>query len=358
MDVAPILGLDQFRLHLEELQQNQEVVPDATLIDDISIQLTDYNTPPLLPWMLPALANVLRSTQHDAGALFQITVKLTKSLDFTTCLGLADEETMLTMLDSPVDGANLLALHIIHKAANDPNDASILAERPVVFERLVRRWLQAPSTRVASHAEQVLGDLLEVDCSIPIVNGSSLPRQHQVVTPPMRRRHGEVGHDELWNIFFSNQVLSLIKTTCGQSENDARNLSDITIAQGRVLRLLPRLASFNLHAVSDTSHAQVFPLPDAVAEAVGCGLLQWATLGMIDQTDELMERTLVDFFEQLVLNMRDHTRRAGDQTILKKLVRTTTQTDPRIMSALKSLPQNVEEEDEERTRVFIEQLLD
>lgn len=318
------------------------------------------NIPPLLPSLLPPLTEILKTTTQDPTPLLSLTIKLLSPLSFTRTLTIADPPSLLAALRAPLPGANLLALAIIHKAAKAPSDASILSTLPEVVEELIRRWLETADTGVGERAAKVLGDLLEVDCEVTgdEANGLS-PGIH--VNGNEIVRHHVPGHGRLWRlILLSRPNLSLIQSLCvseREGEEPTRTSHQITIAQGRLLRLLPRLCALNIEALTQSVIAGLFTLPATVGRETGEGLLQWAALGMVDKSDILMRLTLVDFFETLVSIMRVSRRSTVTDIFMKNLVGAAIQDDSDVEPALRSLPDRTIEEEAEPLRRYISDLL-
>lgn len=276
-----------------------------------------------------------------------ITIKLLSPLPFTRLLTIADQESILTALSSPLAGANLLGLAIVHKAAKTPADAAILSTLPDVVEALVLRWLDAADVGVGEKAARVLGDLLETDCdvveAVPSSNGA-------VGTELVRRR--VPGHARLWSMILNTKdFLSLIVAQCSPSEG--RTEKQVSLSQGRLLRLLPRLATLNITAITQTAFPELLP-----SEHAGAGLMQWAAFTMVDKADILMHLSVIDFFETLVSIMRV----AGNATpqkdeITKTIVKAAAENDADIKTALLGLPDRTIEEEAEPLREYIAKLL-
>jgi hypothetical protein len=252
--------------------------------------------------------------------------------------------------------ANLLALAIIHKGAATPGEAALLSTLPDVIEELVRAWLSAADTGVAEKAARVIGDLLETDCEV--VGGASHPQvngvANEIVFPPsaqqqLVRRRRTPGYGRLWGLLFGDrQVLSQIQTLC--SPHADRTTNQTTLAQGRLLRLLPRLATLNLTPLTTTK------FPDLFADEGG--VLQWASLHMVDATDILMHLNLVDFFETLISVMRvAETRSRETDAQVAELVRSSIREDAELETALRSLANRTVEEEAEGLRAYIDELL-
>lgn len=306
--------------------------------------------------MLPPLTAILKSTTQDPTPCLSLTVKLLSPLPLTRTLTIADPPSLIGALRSPLPGANLLALAIIHKGAATPGEAALLSTLPDVIEELVRAWLSAADTGVAEKAARVIGDLLETDCEV--VGGASHPQvnglANEIVFPPsaqqqLVRRRRMPGHGRLWGLLFGDrQVFSLIQTLC--SPHADRTTNEITLAQGRLLRLLPRLATLNLAPLTTTK------FPDLFADEGG--VLQWAALHMVDVTDILMHLNLVDFFETLISVMRVAETRSGETDAqVAALVRSAIREDAELEMALRGLANRTVEEEAEGLRAYIDELL-
>ncbi|KAG6042263.1 hypothetical protein E4U41_000007 [Claviceps citrina] len=352
MDSVRISGLLELEAHLQQLTDDPSLPFDAKLLDDVELQLTEDNVPRLLPTLLPPLTAILKTTTQDPTPLLSLTVKLLSPLSFTQTLAIADPPSLLTALSSPLPGANLLALAIIRKAADSPSDVSILSAHPQVVEAAVKCWIGSEDVGVGERAARVIGDLLETDCEV-LDDGIGIPKRR---VP---------GHGRLWKLMFlSRSNLSLVQQHCSfgmDDEQDARRTAyQVTISQGRLLRLLPRLCTMDLDALSRSVHPDLFALPAAHEARVGRGLLQWAALGMVDKADILMQLNLIDFFEALVSVMR-MSKQPGSctpDTLIAKLVKAAIQSDDRLETALRTLPDRMVEEEAEALRTYITSLLD
>lgn len=248
-------------------------------------------------------------------------------------------------------GANLLALAILHKAASAPSDAAILSTLPDVFEELVRRWLEAEDVGVGEKAARVLGDLLETDCEVQgVVNG---------VTSSVSG--AATGQARLWRLLFHDRsILSLIPDLC--SLDSSRTDRQRSISQGRLLRLLPRLATLNLNEIMTTTgtpsrHPDLFRVTPDVGDDVGHGVLPWAALAMVDRADMLMHLMLIDFFETFVSIMRVRGRSLHHDDAVRRLVAAAVRTDDQLESALRSLPDRTVEEEAEPLRRYIQEIM-
>ncbi|KAH7163553.1 hypothetical protein B0J13DRAFT_431872 [Dactylonectria estremocensis] len=350
---VPISGLSELQSHVEQLVADPSAALDAKLFDDVELQLNESNIPPLLPTLLPPLTAILKQTTQDPSPLLSLATKLLSPLTFTRCLTIADPAALIAALTSPVPGAILLALVIIHKAARTPGDAALLSSFPEVIEELLRRWLDSSDVGVAERAGKVLGDLLETDCEI-VDGANSLSNGHGTPSTELVKRRVP-GHARLWPlILLDRSSLSIITTLCTSGTTSRQT----TLAQGRLLRLIPRLVALNPRALTQTPFPDLLPVPASVAEQAGHGLLQWAALNMVDKSDILMHLSLIDFFETFVSVMRVAGQSADKDKAVRDLVKTATEHDEQLSEALRSLPGRMVEEESEPLARYISQILD
>lgn len=264
-------------------------------------------------------------------------------------------------MSSPLPGANLLALAILHKAAKAPTEAALLSTLPDVVEAIIRRWLESLDVGVGERAAKVLGDLLEADCETirPTegVNGASSYNFNGLSTTNRRRMPG---HGRLWRVIFTQRhFLKLIKTLCSPETANppTRPRHQTSLSQGRLLRLLIRLAALDIRAISTAHYQDLFPLSPAIAPS-DQGILQWAALEMLSGSDDiLMQLNLIDFFETLVSVMRVSRLTPEENAIVKKLVKVAAEGNGQLKEALRGLPNRTVEEEAEPLRAYISDLL-
>ncbi|KAK5996988.1 hypothetical protein PT974_02337 [Cladobotryum mycophilum] len=366
-DSVPISGLDEFQSHLQLLENDPSIPFNLKLFDDIELQLTADHT-------LHRDQHPTSATNHPPTTHANPQKHNSRSLPSpfphhqTSLSAILHKHTrhsgppsILTALASPLPGANLLALAILHKAAKSPSDAAILSTLPEVVEELVRRWLDSPDVSVGERAAKVLGDILETDCEvIPGEGVNGVGSQINVNGTEIVKRRVP-GHARLWRfILLERPILSLIKSFCSPETADppTRSSRQISLSQGRLLRLLIRLATLDIRAINRTAFPDLFELPSHVVQVAGQGLLQWAAIAMVDKSDDiLMHLTLIDFFESFVSIMRVSSRSTEEETTVKNLVRAAVHDDAQLNEALRSLPDRTVEEEAEPLRKYIAEIL-
>ncbi|KYK61969.1 hypothetical protein DCS_03114 [Drechmeria coniospora] len=184
------------------------------------------------------------------------------------------------------------------RAAASISDTYTLRKSPELVEKLVRTWLESPHVGVGDHAAGVIHRLLENDLDLA---GDGPSRDSDT--------NADVGAAGFWDLITQQEpILSIIRDLCSYESASHRTELDVTISQGRLLQLLPRLAVLNLEKLMQSGSPHLFPLPALPAiysdPMIGKGgLLPWAALNMIDKSDEILYRNLIAFFQEFVLLM-------------------------------------------------------
>ncbi|KAK4130048.1 hypothetical protein BT67DRAFT_492582 [Trichocladium antarcticum] len=372
MEGAPISGLDELDKHLDDLVQDPALVLDPKLFDDVELQLTDTNIPPLIPRFLPRLTTILKSYSEDPAIIASLTTKFLGPVPFNEVFLLASPDEIVQALDAPVPGANLLAMSIIHKAAANPDDVARLCTVTHLVEAFIHRWLAAPQVEVGHRASKVLGDLLDIDCDLaPPPPAASHPAGAAHANPVLRKSPGQ---GALWRLLFRDKhMYTCLLDLCSGRHADTSAPRQLSLAQGRVLRLLPRLAALNFPAISRSDMAAPNPAhrtngthggggggadgPAGSAPRPGEGFLQYAALRMVNKSDQLMHRNLADFFETLVSLLRVTEHSASKAQTLRAILSEATADDELLKDALLTLPQRTVEEEADGLRSWLAELL-
>ncbi|TPX07964.1 uncharacterized protein E0L32_010295 [Thyridium curvatum] len=348
---TPVTGLPDLEAHLDALLQDPALAADAKLFDHVELQLTEANIPPLIPALLPKITGVLKQYAQDPQALASLAIKLLGPVSFTQVMALASVESLVQALRSPAPSANILAMTVLHKAAASPSDAAILSSMAELVAAFLTRWLAAPQVEVGEKGSRVLGDLLDVDCPLPpppvaMTNGDagSASAHMQLV---LRKAPGQ---GMLWRrIFQDRQVYALIPSLCtGRHPEVSSSAHQATLAQGRLLRVLPRLAALDFAAVGR---------PSPVEAAADSSLLHFGALQMVDKSDMLMHLSLVDFYETLVSVLRVTDRTPAKVEALRALLRDALREDEVLKEALSSLPERTVPEEADALRAWLSDIM-
>lgn len=301
----------------------------------------ETNTPPLTLRLLPILIQILSTYQKDPEILVGLSLKLLKPVSFTQALTLASEDALVQALRSPSPSTNILAIAVIEKAARSPGDTAILSIMRDVVESFLRTWLSTPHVEVGERAAKALGDLLSIDCdrrSAAELDAKLHGLQITPRTPP--------GQGLLWRrIFQDREIYESLFELCsfetvgtGEGELDERQKS---LAQARLLRVLPRMAALDFPTISRTKFPDI-ERQYQVDEGEQ-GLLWFAATDMVNkEEDMLMHITVIDFFAELleVLSVTEITPRTMEY--LGKLLTKVTATDSTMYKSLESIALNPE----------------
>lgn len=340
-----------------------------------------------------------------------LTLKLLGPVSFSDVFSLAEADDLVEALESPAPAANILAMSVLHKAAASPQDISFFCSHTHLVSSFIHRWLAAPQVEVGQKGGKVLGDLLDVDCPLPpppppsrpVAPSSTSLSSSQAQHLGLRKAPG---HGRLWNLLFGDPqfYLPLLDLISGRHPATANNSHQLSLAQGRVLRLLPRLAAINFHAVSSSNitaptpayftngnpsvggesngggrgggseqqpmegveggegdeegeEEQQQPLPPPKPPQPGEGLLQYAALRMVQRSDMLMHLNLVDFFETLVSLLRVTEPSDAKRETLRAILAEATAGDRMLREALLSLPDRTVEEEAEDLRMWLREVM-
>ncbi|KAI0164614.1 hypothetical protein GGR57DRAFT_205297 [Xylariaceae sp. FL1272] len=322
-DSIPVTGVEELEKHLDDILGDSTLPLNNKLFDDVELQLTDTNIPPLIPHLLPKITEILKQYEQDPAVLCSLAIKLLSPLNFTQVLSMASEEALIQALSSPAPSANLLAITILEKATKSPGDTAILAALKNVITSFLTRWLNAPQVEVGEKASRVLGDLLDVDCDTRPPQGLAVSGVEIAVRRPP-------GQGFMWRRLFHDRdnydlILSLCTFGPHQNTENGQTSQQVTLSQGRLLRLLPRLAALNLGEVTRTD----FPELNERYGHIGgdYGILQFASLQMLDKSDLLMHLSFVDFFETLLSIQRITPFSTYKMETLRQLFRDATESD-------------------------------
>jgi len=256
---------------------------------------------------------------------------------------------------------------VIEKASRTPADAAILSNMPLLVSDFVRRWLASPHVEVGQKGGIVLGNLLDIDCELPPPPPpSSSSDMSQAIV--LRKSPGQ---GKLWRRIFSDRdIYRLILDICsGRHPDTAADERQLTLAQGRLLRILPRLAALSFHAVTRSDIPS--PVPSHLTNGARAAyeenqrqrtadsLLHFAALRMVDRRDRLMHLSLVDFFEGFVSLMRPGLTEYSPYKVetVRALLREATTQDAELRAALLSLPDRIVPEEAEELRRWLREVL-
>ena len=189
-----------------------------------------------------------------------------EAVDFSKVMSIEPKVDFPTGLSAPSPPINLMTLELLGKASLSNGDVGIVASMPETVHALVWTWLCAAEVAVHQKAQALLEQFLVG------------PHQNEL----MWRRF--LGDKSIYGLLFSTCSLKTL------SQEGQLSRSDKTIAQGRLLALLPKIDNQQIRSSQCRT----------VEEKYGVGsLLDFATLSMVDYNgDVLMHMTLIQFFTE------------------------------------------------------------
>ncbi|KAI6707948.1 hypothetical protein PZA11_007066 [Diplocarpon coronariae] len=331
MDNTLITGLEELESHLRFVVEDPATPLDAKLFDEVELQLNESNIPSLIPRILPYLTKILLTYEQDPAILASLSIKLIKPIKFTQALTLASEDALIRALRSPAPSVNILAISILEKATKSPGDTAILSIMKGMVENFLRTWLSTPDVGVGEKATNVLGDLLDTDCDRRSSAGLTTKMNGlQIRSVP--------GQGLLWRrIFQDRAVYDVIFSLCSSTgQLDARQKS---LAQGRLLRLLPRLAALDFKTVTSSQ----FPDIEKKYGIGQLGILYFATVDMVNkEEDPLMHIISMETFAELLERMSKTELTTPTLDYLAVLVKKVTTSDPPMYKHLEAIAMSPE----------------
>ncbi|KAH6889181.1 hypothetical protein B0T10DRAFT_48178 [Thelonectria olida] len=331
-----IFELDDLKAHLQEVssQPNAKLL-DGSLIERVYLQLNERNVLPVTEVLLSPVADILFRTNQDARPLIALARKLIVPLTFSQLRELAGPDELMIALGSEWPGANLLALEILSSAGRNAAKVAVLRDHPEVTRQMMSLCLNSEDVSVSQTAMRVLRTLLEAN--------------HESVRPNGVHHHAANGNDGpadlpfdnvLWRQLFSDEqgLLTILDSCHATSANTAEDMKRITTAQGRLLEFLPQLIHVNPDAISTARFPERYRLTQETSLPGGYGVLQWAALEMIDRTDELMYRQLLDFWRALILRVYIESETSCIRTILSAMMHSAVWHDEGLIEVFRQIP--------------------
>lgn len=311
-----------FRTHLRTLIQAPSTPLNIQLIDAFDWQITggsrrghaelgystdavalhaDANIEATTQSILPELLYLLPRLQQDPQPLRPVITKLIRPLSWATALQYAPALILRDGLHADRPAVNWLAMAVLWKAAADPSDVAQLAGMKDVMTAFIRLWLTTPDIGVAAEAGRLLVALLHADRAGPPAH--AVGDANPLTIPPSVRSDRAPGQGLMWRRMFDDKdiyTMLFVLTSLDQAGtvHGQRSSSHTTLAQSRLLAILPRLVEMDLGTLL-RGHLPSLEARHGLAE--GRGLLDYAAAHMVPMKDVLMHMALVDFYAQLLI---------------------------------------------------------
>lgn len=301
--------------------------------------LLETNTPPLTVRFLPVLIQILGIHSNDPAIINNLALKLLKPVSFTQALALTSEDALVQALESHSPSTNILAIAVIEKAARSPGDTAVLSVMRRAVAAFLRTWLSSPYVEVGERAGKALCDLLGMDCGYGSTEGLCSDMDDLQITA-----RTPTSQALFWRrIFQDGEIYKLLLdlcsyTTVGDDEGqlDERQKS---LAQARLLRVLPRMAFLDFPTISRAEFPEIEQ--QYGMEEGEEGLLWFAAAHMVNKEgDMLMHITLLDFFPELLGMMSLNLGSENSLPYLRRLLKSVAATDKMVVKAFESMAYN------------------
>ncbi|GAM84145.1 hypothetical protein ANO11243_021380 [Dothideomycetidae sp. 11243] len=274
---------DELRAHLAALRDGSAIQINVRLIDTCCQVLRPHLTQQSSVELIKDISTLAPGLPLDPTPLNRFLMVLLEPYSFSDILGFSDDIDFVAGLRPEAVPYNRLLLSILAKATRRSSDAATVAGRAEVISALLTLWLTASQAGVAQEAGHVLYKLLKIDLG---------PEGSDTFT-----RQGLV-----WKrIFQDKDVYSLIYSICSHDPKKSHHelsRSQRTLAQSRLLEMLPKLSALDWTAMTRSHIEQV---ESTYASKPTFGLLGFAALDMVNTEDDvLMHKCLIEFFSDLI----------------------------------------------------------
>lgn len=271
--------------HLAQIQHDPSRHLDLSLLDKLTIELTEHTDPVVPSTLLTQISQLLPVLQEDPTPLTTLGTKATTYFTFTDLRSVHPPINLIAGFKAPSAPVNLLALSLLGKAGQVPSDAAIVAGDSELIASLVELWLSTSSTAVAQSALDVIWALLEVDLASPFETGE------------YNNENDGVGQGLVWRRMFTDRgVYGRLFSLCSLGDSGPGSLPkrDKTVAQGRLMSLLVKAGKRRWDIISRSQ------ISDIEGKYQSNSLLHFAACRMVDKEDVLMHMTLLGFFHDLL----------------------------------------------------------
>lgn len=227
--------------------------------------------------MITQVAELLPKLRQGSVPLIRLADQIIRRPTFTfdRVLAIKPAPDLVAGLSPTVPSINLITLRLLGKASRHKSDSDIVAGQPHVVAALIQLWLCTTQLTVMKMAYATLLGLLNV--------GREGVNDRQLIEENLMWRR----------LFRDRDVYGSIFAFCSAKHVGQESQLDKpikTVAQGRLLDLLVEIDSEHIRSSQ-------FPDIERAYDVVDGGLLQFATIHMIDVTnDVLMHMNLMCFF--------------------------------------------------------------
>ena len=270
--------------HVEDVSKNPLTPLDKSLLEDCKLSVERLSLEARREIALK-LSLLLPSLQQDPTLPAELLENLLDPFSFPEIQNInpdIDYAAGLALEAAPYNG---LTIALLEKATYRAADAENIASSQGILLALVRLWLNTPDAKIASQAEELLFKILKADRQPPQIFENDLSVRNSYVGAVWRRLFGD------------RDVYETLYNSCTATKNtlsQLQNLKQVSLAQGRLLSWLPKVANLKWNLLLESHHQEVesgFQLDYPCV-----GILRFAATCMVDKTDILMHMLQIEFF--------------------------------------------------------------
>jgi len=281
--------------HLQRVEEDSNLELDRKLLEDCEVLLPPeiVSDPKALRLVVQQASALLFSLHQDPTPLAKLLITLVKPFSFSDILEQNTPDDFVAGLRVEAQPYNILVLSLLGKASRNARDAATLAGMPQVVHSVITLWLSTPDMSVAETAGILIMDLLKIDRepSDVAIHGVGNDVDHSNKGQGLMWRR-VFGDKDVYSLFFS-------MTDLKDSKDPRLSKREKTIAQSRVLAIMPRIGLLDWNYAVRSHHADIEGQHGLDTDNEG--LLDYVALHMVDyKSDVLIYMNLLQFFANLL----------------------------------------------------------
>ena len=286
--------------HLSDVEEKRGPLDTPLLVQSGSLFASTHSRQDAVNFILVA-NRIMAVMEQDPTPLCDLLEKVLPLVHFYDIKDAIPLESVEQALCVPIKSLQSISLAYLRKASENPSGAARIGTNSSVVKQTISLWLSTESTEIAEKALGAICTLLSVDNP----ETRTVVEENGII--------GEVaGQDLLWRRFFRD--VDVVNLLLGWSSNKMRMMQQThpneqyyefwawsakqsTIAQGRLFDFVAWTAALRWDVVSQAPWRNSSSLDQGLYPD---SLLHYTTLGMIDETDELMIPVQNEFFTALL----------------------------------------------------------
>ena len=270
--------------HIEDVSKNPSTPLNQSLLENckLSVERLSLEARREIAFKLSLL---LPSLQQDPTLPAWLLEKLLEPFSFVEVQNInpnIDYTAGLALEAAPYNG---LTIALLEKATHRAADAENVASSQGILLALVRLWLQTLDANIASQAEELLLRILKADRQPPQVFENDFSVRNSYIGAVWRRLFGD------------KDIYEMLYTSCAMTPDivsQTVNSKQVSLAQGRLLSWLPKVANLKWNLLLESHHQEVESRFQSDHPHVG--ILRFAATCMVDKSDVLMHMLQIEFY--------------------------------------------------------------